>query len=44
MNTNLESGLVEEQTVEEAAHLSDIELTLHELDIVGGGSIGLVFA
>ena len=45
MNTNLESNLVEENAVvEEAAQSNDIELALHELDMVGGGSISAHFA
>jgi hypothetical protein len=44
MTTQTEFDLVEEQTVEIAQESDAIQLSLSDLDMVGGGTVGFVFA
>ena len=44
MTTNNELALVEEQVTESTQKSDSIELSLGDLDMVGGGAVAIVFA
>ena len=44
MTTQTEVNLVDEQAVEVAQESNAIQLSLSDLDMVGGGAVGFVFA
>lgn len=44
MTTQTQFDLVEEQTVEVTQEADAIQLSLSDLDMVGGGAVGFVFA
>ena len=44
MNTQAEVNLVDEQTVDVAQESNAVQLSLSDLDMVGGGAVGFVFA
>lgn len=44
MTTQTEFGLVDEQAVEVPQESDAIQLSLSDLDMVGGGTVGFVFA